>query len=209
MHCILFRPSRPTRAIQPALVIPTWRALSTPTCTIQATSTEQAAMARLRRLSGSSTPGPTRRFSAAKSNGERPRCFCCEGDDMKPTLPRFRTGYEQATIPLGRFCLRVGLTPDTLTLISLCMGGVAAYAIAQRAFVGGVALILLITSADVLDGATARAGGTSNPAGMLFDHVVDRYAEFFILLGIMLSGAATPGWSVFALFGMVMASYVR
>jgi CDP-diacylglycerol--glycerol-3-phosphate 3-phosphatidyltransferase/archaetidylinositol phosphate synthase len=89
------------------------------------------------------------------------------------------------------------------------MGGVAAYAIAQRAFVGGVALILLMTSADVLDGATARAGGTSNPAGMLFDHVVDRYAEFFILLGIMLSGAATPGWSVFALFGMVMASYVR
>lgn len=128
---------------------------------------------------------------------------------MKPTLTRFRTGYEQATIPLGRFCLRVGLTPDTLTLISLCMGGVAAYAIAQRAFVGGVALILLMTSADVLDGATARAGGTSNPAGMLFDHVVDRYAEFFILLGIMLSGAATPGWSVFALFGMVMASYVR
>jgi phosphatidylglycerophosphate synthase len=128
---------------------------------------------------------------------------------MKPTLTRFRKGYEQATIPLGRFCLRVGLTPDALTLISLCMGGVAAYAIAQRAFVAGVALILLMTSADVLDGATARAGGTSNPAGMLFDHVVDRYAEFFILLGIMLSGAATPGWSMFALFGMVMASYVR
>ena len=128
---------------------------------------------------------------------------------MKPTLTRFRKGYELSTLPLGRFCLRIGLTPDMLTLISLCVGAVAAYAISQGAFLSGVALILIMTAADVLDGATARAGGTSNPAGMLFDHVVDRYAEFFILFGIMLSGAASPGWSMFALFGMVMASYVR
>lgn len=128
---------------------------------------------------------------------------------MKPTLTRFRQRYERFTIPLGHACLRIGLTPDMLTLISLCMGGLSAYAVAHGAFLGGVLLIGLMTAADVLDGATARAGGTSSPAGMLFDHVVDRYAEFLILLGIMLSGAATPGWTIFALFGMVMASYVR
>lgn len=128
---------------------------------------------------------------------------------MRPTLTRFRKGYEQITIPLGRICLRIGLTPDLLTLISLCLGAISAYAVSQSAFLVGVLLILLMTAADVLDGATARAGGTSNPAGMLFDHVVDRYAEFFILLGIMLSLAASPGWTIFALFGMVMASYVR
>ena len=128
---------------------------------------------------------------------------------MRPTLTRVRKGYEQGTIPLGRFCLRVGLTPDTLTLISLCFGAISAYAISQSAFFAGVLLILLMTAADVLDGATARAGGTSNAAGMLFDHVVDRYAEFFILLGIMLSRAVSPGWAIFTLFGMVMASYVR
>jgi phosphatidylglycerophosphate synthase len=128
---------------------------------------------------------------------------------MKPTLTRFRQQYELLTLPLGRICLRIGLTPDMLTLISLCLGGAAAYAIAQGAFVIGVLLILLMTLADMLDGATARAGNMSSPAGMLFDHVVDRYAEFFILFGIMLSGAASPGWSMFALFGMVMASYVR
>ncbi len=128
---------------------------------------------------------------------------------MKPTLTRFRATYEQITIPLGRLCLRIGLTPDMLTLISLCMGGIAAYAVSRQAFLVGVLLILLMTAADVLDGATARAGDLSSPAGMLFDHVVDRYAEFFILLGIMLSGVVAPGWSMFALFGMVMASYVR
>jgi phosphatidylglycerophosphate synthase len=96
-----------------------------------------------------------------------------------------------------------------LTLLSLTLGGLAAYAIARRAFLSGIALILLMTAADVLDGSTARAGGTANPYGTLFDHVVDRYAEFLILLGIMLSGVVGPGWAMFALFGMVMASYVR
>ena len=128
---------------------------------------------------------------------------------MKPILTRFRKLYEQVTIPLGRLCLRIGLTPDMLTLLSLCIGGGAAYLIAQDAFLLGILAILLMTAADVLDGATARAGGTANPFGTLLDHAVDRYAEFLILLGIMLSGVVAPGWAMFALFGMVMASYVR
>jgi phosphatidylglycerophosphate synthase len=96
-----------------------------------------------------------------------------------------------------------------LTLISLIIGGIAAYAIAYRAFILGVALIVLMGLADMLDGATARAGGTAGPFGTVLDHVVDRYAEFLIILGVMLSGAVSPGWAMFALFGMVMASYVR
>ena len=127
----------------------------------------------------------------------------------RPIVTRFRKLYERVTIPLGHLCLRIGLTPDMLTLLSLTLGGLAAYAIARRAFLIGIALILLMTAADVLDGSTARAGGTANPYGTLFDHVVDRYAEFLILLGIMLSGVVGPGWAMFALFGMVMASYVR
>jgi len=128
---------------------------------------------------------------------------------MTPILARFRAQYEQITIPLGRLCMRLGLTPDAMTLISLIIGGVAAFAIARGAFLGGIAMILLMGVADMLDGATARAGGTANPYGTVLDHVVDRYAEFMILLGVMLSGAVAPGWAMFALFGMVMASYVR
>lgn len=128
---------------------------------------------------------------------------------MMPILARFRSLYEQTTLPLGRLCVRIGLTPDMLTLISLALGGLAAYVIAQRAFVGGVGLILLMGLADMLDGATARAGGTANPYGTVFDHVVDRYAEFMILLGVTSSGVVRPEWAIFGLFGMVMASYVR
>ena len=128
---------------------------------------------------------------------------------MMPILARYRTLYEQTTIPLGRMCLRIGLTPDMLTAISLVFGAVAAYVTSRGAFWWGIGFIMLMSVADVLDGATARAGGTSNPYGTVFDHVIDRYAEFFILLGIMLSGAVTPSWAMFAIVGMIMASYVR
>jgi phosphatidylglycerophosphate synthase len=127
----------------------------------------------------------------------------------RPIVTRFRKLYEQVTIPLGNLCLRAGLTPDMLTMLSLCLGGVAAYVIAQGAFLTGIVFILLMTLADMLDGSTARAGGTANPYGTLFDHVSDRYAEFMILLGMALSGLVAPGWAMFALFGMIMASYVR
>jgi len=128
---------------------------------------------------------------------------------MMPILARFRSLYEQTTIPLGRLCLRLGLTANALTLISLLIGGLAGYAIARGRFVTGVALILLMGLADVLDGATARASGTASAYGTVLDHVADRYAEFMILLGVMLSGAVAPAWVIIALFGMVMASYVR
>lgn len=128
---------------------------------------------------------------------------------MRPILTRFRSDYEQVTLPLGRICLRLGLSPDALTMVSLALGGLAAYLASRGLFVWSVVVIVLMGAADALDGATARAGKLAGHAGTVLDHVVDRYAEFLILLGVMLSGAASAGWSMFALFGMIMASYVR
>jgi phosphatidylglycerophosphate synthase len=128
---------------------------------------------------------------------------------MVPLLARFREVYEQQTLPLGRVCARLGLSADALTYLSLALSIGAGYLIAQGWFGWGVAAILLVGLADVLDGATARATGTASEYGTVLDHVTDRYAEFFLLGGVMLSGVVAEGWVLFALFGMVMASYVR
>lgn len=128
---------------------------------------------------------------------------------MVPLLARFRRLYEQLASPLGRACVRLGLTANMLTYCSLVLSVGAGAIIAQGWFVWGVGAILLVGLADVLDGATARAAGTASDYGTVLDHVTDRYAEFFILGGVLLSGAVDPWWILFALFGMVMASYVR
>jgi phosphatidylglycerophosphate synthase len=128
---------------------------------------------------------------------------------MMPILARVRQSYEQITLPLGRICMRLGLTANMLTYLSLVLSILAGYLIAQGRLWWGIVGILLVGLADVLDGATARAAHTAGPYGTVLDHVTDRYAEFFILGGVMLSGAASAAWVLFALFGMVMASYVR
>lgn len=128
---------------------------------------------------------------------------------MVPLLARFREFYERRTLPLGRACAQVGLSADMLTYLSLAFSLGAGYLIARGWFVGGVLVILLVGLADMLDGATARATGTASEYGTVLDHVTDRYAEFFLLGGVLLSGVASAGWVLFALFGMVMASYVR
>ncbi len=69
--------------------------------------------------------------------------------------------------------------------------------------------MLLTSFTDMLDGATARAGNLGTQFGGILDHVVDRYGEFCILAGITMSGMVHPGWGLFALFGMIIASYTR
>lgn len=128
---------------------------------------------------------------------------------MKPFLAHFRQYYEEITLPLGHVCVQLGLSPNALTYSSVVLSVVAGYAIALQYYLTGILVILLVGLTDMLDGATARAGETANDYGTVLDHVSDRYAEFFILGGVLLSGDVGPGWVLFSLFGMVMASYVR
>jgi phosphatidylglycerophosphate synthase len=128
---------------------------------------------------------------------------------MMPFLARFRSRYEEVTLPLGRICLSLGLTPNTLTLISLILGVVAGYTVAIGQFWLAIGVLALVGVADVADGATARAGRLASAYGMVLDHTVDRYVEFMVVLGMVWSGAVDGRWGLFTLFGMVMASYVR
>ena len=50
----------------------------------------------------------------------------------------------------------------------------------------------------MLDGAVARATSTATRFGAVYDHVLDRYAEFAILLGIGLGGFVDWIWVIFA-----------
>lgn len=120
-----------------------------------------------------------------------------------------RSTYELFSIPYGRVCLKLGLTPNVLTVVGLLIAGGAGVAFWKGHFLLGPILMLVAALADMLDGATARAGNLGTTFGGVFDHSIDRVGEFLILLGITLSGHAAPGWAMFALFGMWSASYTR
>ena len=120
-----------------------------------------------------------------------------------------RAAYELKSQYFGRFCLKLGLTPNMLTALSLALSVVACIVLWKDYLIWGAVFILLTSFADMLDGATARAGKMGTVYGGILDHVSDRYAEFFILAGILLSQRVHAGWALFALFGMIIASYTR
>ncbi|MCK4606369.1 MAG: CDP-alcohol phosphatidyltransferase family protein [candidate division Zixibacteria bacterium] len=122
---------------------------------------------------------------------------------------RKRQWYEESSLVLGRICLKMGLTPNLLTGISLLCSVASGLFFWHGAMLWGVAWMITSAVLDMLDGSTARAGNLGTVFGGILDHVSDRYGEFFILAGITMSGAVHPGWGLFALFGMIIASYTR
>jgi len=111
--------------------------------------------------------------------------------------------------PVGRSLGRIGLTPNEITTLSMIVAVLAGFAYASRNPVIGAVGLLASGAIDMLDGAVARATGSVTSFGAVYDPVLDRYAEFAVLLGIGLGGFAAWTWVVFSLFGMVMASYTR
>lgn len=122
---------------------------------------------------------------------------------------RKRKIYEESSLVLGKFCLKLGLTPNMITAASLITAIVSGIFFWRGEMLWGVFWMIMASILDMLDGSTARAGNLGTVFGGILDHVADRYGEFFILAGITLSGAVHPGWSLFALFAMLIASYTR
>ncbi len=120
-----------------------------------------------------------------------------------------RALYERSFIGLGKICLKLGLTPNILTALSFIFAIVSGIYFWKTEIWWGIFWMLIASLADILDGSTARAGNIGTIFGGILDHVSDRYGEFFILAGIALSKMVHPGWALFALFGMIIASYTR
>jgi phosphatidylglycerophosphate synthase len=122
---------------------------------------------------------------------------------------RKRQFYEESSLFLGKICLKLGLTPNMLTGVSLACAVVSGIEFWAGHLLWGVFWMILTSFTDMLDGSTARAGNMGTVFGGILDHVSDRYGEFFILAGITMSHTVHPGWGLFALFGMLIASYTR
>jgi len=124
-------------------------------------------------------------------------------------LGRLRAKYEQAVAPVGRVLADAGLSPNTMTIASLFVAIASAYVYAMDMAPWGALLIVATGVFDMFDGAIARATGKTSRFGATLDHVTDRYAECFIVCGMIYGGYTPWFWGLFTLFGMLMASFTR
>jgi CDP-diacylglycerol---glycerol-3-phosphate 3-phosphatidyltransferase len=96
----------------------------------------------------------------------------------------FRKPVDKAVQPIGALLRKTRLTPDHLTIMGLLVGIAAAVAIGFGRLWMGLALVILAALPDLLDGALAKASGTSSQRGAFFDSTVDRVTDSLLLGGI-------------------------
>jgi len=116
--------------------------------------------------------------------------------------------------PVVRGLHRLGLHPNTITLVgfALQVGIGVVYALGH--FRLGGALLLILAPADALDGALARASGQESRFGAFLDSSVDRLSDAALILGIaayyLQRGAMLEvSLLVVALVAAMMVSYTR
>ena len=97
---------------------------------------------------------------------------------------RWVENVDKARQPVGTAIRRAGLTADHLTFFGLLTAGATALALASGRLGIGLALLLAMASADLLDGPVAKAAGTAGPRGAFFDSVADRVSDSLVLAGL-------------------------
>lgn len=110
-----------------------------------------------------------------------------------------RAAYVKLSTPVAKGALRIGLTPDSVTIIGTAGTVIAALTLFPigQLWWGSVAVWFFVL-ADMLDGAMARVRGGGTRFGAVLDATCDRIADGAVFCGLM--------W--WAAFGLKSASLV-
>jgi CDP-diacylglycerol--glycerol-3-phosphate 3-phosphatidyltransferase len=127
---------------------------------------------------------------------------------------RMRLVFKGVLDPVGAFFNRMGILPNTMTLIGLAGNVVAAVLLALGYISVGGIVVLVMGLIDSLDGTMARLRGMPSDFGAFVDSVSDRYSELVIFGGLLFYFLQKGDWvSVLGTFiaasGSVLVSYVR
>jgi CDP-diacylglycerol--glycerol-3-phosphate 3-phosphatidyltransferase len=97
---------------------------------------------------------------------------------------QMRARFKGLLDAIGTFLNRLGINPNTLTMIGLAGNFIGAFFLAQGKFLLGGLIVLAMGPVDALDGTMARLRGEPSDWGAFVDSVVDRYSELIIYAGL-------------------------
>lgn len=123
--------------------------------------------------------------------------------------------------PVARFCVRLGVTPNQISLIALLLGLLCAICYAQRYFLVGSVFLFLSGICDLVDGSVARMVSKDTPFGAVFDWIVDKYVDALAIFAVGVSAipiltrlVPLPGTADFAvvtlaIIGSLMNTFIK
>lgn len=102
-------------------------------------------------------------------------------------LERFRQFWSNVWAPLGNLLLRLGVTPDQVTIVgTLGVSAGALWFFPRGQFFVGVLVVTAFVFSDIIDGYMARKLGKASKWGAFLDSTLDRVGDAAVFGGIML-----------------------
>lgn len=125
-------------------------------------------------------------------------------------MERFRAFWAKVFTPVARLFLRLGISPDAVTLVGtlgVCAGALIFFPRGQ--FLVGVLVCTAFVFSDLVDGLMARMSGHSSSWGAFLDSTLDRFGDAAIFAGLAMYYAG-PGDSqpltALAIYCLVLGS---
>jgi archaetidylinositol phosphate synthase len=115
----------------------------------------------------------------------------------------------QVKVILDPVAKKIRINPNILTIMGLLVSLISAYMFATGNLLMGGLLIALSGFVDMLDGAVARNNYQTTKFGGLLDSTADRFADAFIIIGIIYGGYVNWIYGILALHASLTVSYVR
>ncbi len=95
-----------------------------------------------------------------------------------------REQVDRGVQPIGSALVGMGITADVMTVLGIGMSAAAAVVIGSGNLTVGLILMIATGLPDLLDGAIAKAAGTSSTRGAYFDSVSDRLSDILVFSGV-------------------------
>jgi phosphatidylglycerophosphate synthase len=131
-------------------------------------------------------------------------------------LDRFRAFFTKLLTPLVDLLLRLGVSPDAVTVVGtlgVVTGAVVFFPRGQ--LLVGVLVITLFVFSDLVDGTMARRSGRVSPFGAFLDSTLDRIGDAAIFGGLAMyyvgpgDNDALAGLAIYCLTMGAVTSYAR
>ncbi len=102
-------------------------------------------------------------------------------------LDKFRVIFDAVFTPIARALLRLGVSPDAVTVVgTLGVSSMALYFFPQGILGWGTLAITAFVFSDMIDGIMARLSGRTSPFGAFLDSTLDRIGDAAIFAGLIL-----------------------
>jgi phosphatidylinositol phosphate synthase len=125
-------------------------------------------------------------------------------------LERFRQFWTNVFKPVAHLFIRLGISPDTVTIVGTVGVVAGALIFFPRGQIWlGVVVITVFVFSDLIDGYMARTLGASSRWGAFLDSTLDRFGDAAIFAGLAIwffGGGADQLLAYVALWALVMGS---